>query len=196
MLIKENEAINPYGCLMLNLHITGWDRLHAAIDPNDIYDKPGFGLEKEPHITILYGFHPEVKYQDIRTDIYKIKYDIPVKLIGLSHFENVGYNNDSGFDVVKFDVESPILYKLNKYFRKYPHTNTRSEYHPHLTVAYIKQGRAEKYNRIQIKPIILRSQVFSFGEAENGSKYVWGNDKHIPVRTNQADFMPHPGMHL
>jgi 2'-5' RNA ligase len=47
--------------------------------------------------------------------------------------------------VLKFDVESEDLNKLNKVFSDYPNTNKFPDYHPHCTIAYLKSGKAAKY---------------------------------------------------
>jgi len=61
----------PYthGCLMATFDIPEWEDLVTnMIDPSDIYKVSNsmYGLELEPHVTILYGFKPGV-------DVNKIK---------------------------------------------------------------------------------------------------------------------------
>ena len=62
--IKKEDTDYDFGCLMVNVPIKNWDDVLALIDPEDVYDEPGYGLESEPHITVLYGFHDEVKAID------------------------------------------------------------------------------------------------------------------------------------
>jgi len=64
-----------------------------------------------------------------------------VTLKKISMFDNA----DKGFDVVKFDVEGKDLFKMNKDFAKLPHTTDYPDYHPHVTIAYVKAGTGEKY---------------------------------------------------
>jgi len=64
---------------------------------------------------------------------------IEVNLSGISIFEN------PEFDVVKFDVNSKLLTKLNTLMKQLPHTSTFPEYHPHITIAYVKKGEGNKY---------------------------------------------------
>lgn len=53
--------------------------------------------------------------------------------------------NNPKFEVLKFDVESEDLHKLNKKFTKFPFTSDYPEYHPHCTIAYVKKDKAKKY---------------------------------------------------
>ena len=82
MITKFSEYQNPnikilsydkeydYGCLMLKTPMENWNKWLSFIDKEDIYnDETGtYGLEYEPHITILYGFLDSKEY-DIKIDI-------------------------------------------------------------------------------------------------------------------------------
>ena len=43
------------------------------------------------------------------------------------------------------NVESPMLRVLNSRISELPHTTDYPDYRPHITVAYVKPGKAEKY---------------------------------------------------
>ena len=63
-----------------------------------------------------------------KEDVYKIHDE--------SLFENPKY------DVLKFDVISPLLNKINKKLTKeLPYTSDFPDYHAHCTIAYIKKRR-------------------------------------------------------
>ena len=47
--------------------------------------------------------------------------------------------------MLKFDVDGDGLHECNSDLRKYPHTNDFPDYHPHLTIGYIKKGKGQKY---------------------------------------------------
>jgi hypothetical protein len=51
------------------------------------------------------------------------------------------------YDVLKFDVNGPNLHDANGELRKFPHTNNFPDYHPHLTIAYLKPGMGPRYVR-------------------------------------------------
>jgi tRNA nucleotidyltransferase/poly(A) polymerase/2'-5' RNA ligase len=144
-MIKEeiSERIE-YGCLMLFLDVPIWNKITSIINKEDIYNKEGYGIEKEPHLTILYGFHDEVTADDV-FNLYKENAPlkpIEVLLSGISVFENPEY------DVVKFDAHSDILTKMNEVMKQLPNTSKFPDYHPHVTIAYVKKGEGQKYIRL------------------------------------------------
>jgi 2'-5' RNA ligase len=57
----------------------------------------------------------------------------------VSLFENAKY------DVLKFDVENPVLAEINTELSKLPHTTNFPDYHPHATIGYLKPGTGKKY---------------------------------------------------
>ncbi len=146
-----------YSCLMLKAKFNNWDNFcKNFIKSGDVYTEENFGIEKEPHITILYGFEPSsVSFNDIESiypsEIKKINY----KIIGISLFQNENY------DVVKFDIESNDLRKLNLIYSSLPHQNNYKDYQPHLTIFYCKKGQGEKYIK-KIKTIETSSNKFLF----------------------------------
>lgn len=143
-LLKEGaHKGNKYGCVMVFFDYDSklWEKFQDIIDADDLYepkDETGYGKETEPHVTILYGLHTDIPDSDIKAEIDKIKKP-SLKMGKVSFFEN------AKFDVLKFDVESDDLHKLNKKFRKFPFTSDYPEYHPHCTIAYVKKGTAKKY---------------------------------------------------
>lgn len=135
-----------FGCLMGNVQIKNWDKLFEKfIEPGDVYgtQEEGFGVEKKPHVTLMFGFH-----DDIPGIVNRLKKELPcggaikIKLKAIGFFETPDY------DVVKFDVESPELTKLNKWCRsEFEHTDSYKDYYPHATIAYVKKGKGKEYKR-------------------------------------------------
>jgi len=167
--IKENYDINEsrliiertgdieYGCAMLGLDISNWNNITSMIEKDDIYDKEGYNIEKEPHVTLLYGFKENVKANDV-FDIFKAISSIePFQIIvtGISYFEN------EEFDVVKLDVElTKNLKRLNRYMKELPYEKSvqfgsKDNYIPHITIAYVKKGTGKKYKKIFDEKIYL-----------------------------------------
>lgn len=148
---------NKYGCVMVFLDFdkSDWEKMQDIIDDEDLYEpkgESGFGKEHDIHVTILYGLHKDVDDKDIAEEINKIKMP-EIKLGKVSSFEN------DRFDVLKFDVESEDLTKLNEKFKKFPYTSDFPKYHPHCTIAYVKKGLAKKYidklnkaDKIEVQP--------------------------------------------
>lgn len=148
-LLKEgrHSISNDYGCVMIFLNVDSkeWDAIQDVIDEDDLYlgeeGESGFGRESEPHATVLFGIHADVP----DTDVEELIDDVKTPSISL---DKVSSFNNEKFDVLKYDVESEDLHKLNKEFKTLPHTDTFPDYHPHATIAYLKKGKAEKYIKI------------------------------------------------
>lgn len=139
---KKTKKTYEYGCSMLYFDFPQMSVIHDNIDPEDVYvdeEDSSFGLEKEPHVTLLYGLHCD-ECDD--TDVIgrsKFESTDPLTLQNISVFKNEKY------DVLKFDVFHDDLSKINKSLTELPHTNDYPEYHPHSTIAYLKPGTSEKY---------------------------------------------------
>jgi hypothetical protein len=164
---------NEYGCLMLKLDIEDWDRMLAMIDTDDIYDATDHGLEYQPHTTILFGFLPEVTEDIIRKAIEKLKIQSPITLTitGISHFD--GARQDSNAcDVVKFDVKSSQLNQLHNYFKQLPNAEKFPDYHPHITLAYVKKGTGQKYDYTFSHGMVLKSRTFWWSDANKNSTLI------------------------
>ena len=88
-------------------------------------------------MTILCGCLPSVTDEDVEEVLYS-EPTPKLKIEGISLFEN------EDFDVVKFDVKSSGLNKLNKKMSELPHKKTFDDYHAHLTIAYVKKGKGKE----------------------------------------------------
>lgn len=138
------EAKYPYGCIMASIDGASQDKileLNKKLIPDDIiYDnnKHEFGRELNPHVTIKLGFTEQYSREEIKNFLK----DIPpfsIKFNGISIFKN------DKFDVVKLDVESDILNKLNKQFSKLPNKDEHPNYHPHCTLAYVNPEEGKQF---------------------------------------------------
>lgn len=138
------EATNQkfeYGCVMLYFDFPEIYKIQDEINPEDIYYEPGdrsFGLEDEPHTTLLFGLHKEVTTDDVEKVLEGFEYG-DVLIGNISLFENPRY------DVLKFDVKGKNLHNTNEKLKEFPHTSSFPTYHPHLTISYLKPGMGKKY---------------------------------------------------
>lgn len=152
-LIKENSGGHSHGCVMLYFDFEKMKSIQDKIKKEDLYeDEPGYGLEKDPHLTLLYGLHSgKIKNDDNVFDTV-LNFDISNKL----ELYNISLFKNDKYEVLKFDVrenksdnyskKDDVLYKINKKLtERFPYTNNYPDYHPHSTIAYLKPGEGKKY---------------------------------------------------
>ncbi len=140
-IITEGDQTYDYGCAMLYFVFPQISKIHKLINKDDIFTKEGdrsFGLEDEPHCTLLYGLHSEVSTNDVKKVLDKYKF-APLKAYNVSKFDNPEY------DVLKFDIKGDNLYKVNTDLKQFPFTSDFPDYHPHMTIGYLKKGKGNKY---------------------------------------------------
>jgi 2'-5' RNA ligase len=137
-----------FGCAMLAFDLPALPRLLESVDGADLYSDPAapgkFGMERDSHVTILYGVKdlyniPEVT--DHLVSLRELAQGCTLKLGSVSAFKN------EKFDVLKYSAEeNPFLYEMNAYMTSsvqwesdYP------DYVPHCTIAYLQPGKSDKY---------------------------------------------------
>jgi len=139
--LTENKQVNGFGCVMLYVDFPEFKDLQSKINKEDLYDDEtkSYSFEKNSHVTILYGLHKEVKDQQIKDIISEYEFDnIYIKNISL-------FKNDD-FEVLKFEVDKEkYLVNCNKELSKLPNTNEFKTFNPHITIAYLKKGKGDKY---------------------------------------------------
>ena len=126
------------GCLMAMVYGTLENDLLAwgkANVPDDALD-PNEGREIETHVTVYYGFN--LDFDSVRLMVMLRNHgEVSFTLGKVSRFECPDY------DVLKVDVDSPQLERLNRdigrVFAK-DVTPSEHEYHPHVTIAYVQKG--------------------------------------------------------
>lgn len=143
----DNQKRDRYGCVILESTIDNWDEFHTAgIDKEDVFIKPNdesYGLEEQPHVTVLYGIHEDEIDSEVIAEVIKQNLK-PITL----RVEDVDVFEGDDYDVVKYNL--PVLDKLKEYrdlFLKFPNTQSFSDYHPYMTLAYVKPGKGKKYKR-------------------------------------------------
>lgn len=142
LFLEKDSKMYEYGCLMVYLNLPYWDQFLSKIQPGDLYqtDNDRYGLETEPHCTILYGIHSDVNDEDVFKLFDGIKKsDFDLSIDGIDCF----YNKD--YDVLKMNVKSEKLNELNSLAKSLPHTSHFQDYKPHLTLAYLQKGEGRKY---------------------------------------------------
>lgn len=106
------------------------------------------GIESESHVTAKYGITGDDP-QEVR-DALAGEAPIKVKLGMLSIFPA---SESGNADVLKLDVESPDLHRINLKLSGLPHIDTHAGYKPHATVAYLKPGEGKKYAGLPLQGV-------------------------------------------
>jgi len=139
---EEENSTFKFGCAMLYFNFPKMKQLHSKIKESDIYTEDGdrsFGLETEPHITLLYGLHKNVTKSKVFEICKSATYPKTITLTNPSLFTNDKY------DVLKFDIHSKAINTINSALSKLPHTTDYPDYHAHATIGYLKSGKGQLY---------------------------------------------------
>jgi hypothetical protein len=119
-----------FGNVQFNLSVDDAQRvLEIPVDGTHFAPK---GRDMAPHVTVLWGFHPEVTAEQVNK-ITKGIGDVDVTLESLEAFPA----GEDGVPLV-IRVESEKLRKLRADLEALPHTKSWPEYKPHICVAYLK----------------------------------------------------------
>lgn len=182
---QKEEKEPTYGCVMMGAKMPDWKDKHTSgIDPADVYIKQyddSYGIEDKPHVTIVYGIHedeidPEVIMDIIENDMKPVT----VMIKEISIFENDEY------DVVKYDVPvtKQILKYRNMFLDNFENTQSFPDFHPHMTLAYVKTGKGKKYVSKLDEPfeITFNKGIYSFHDEEGETitkEHVYKDKKDI-----------------
>lgn len=163
-----NESVQyKLGCVMMEVPISNWEEITSSIDKEDIYEVEGenYGIQSNPHVTILYGLHKEVSLDQIKSVFEGIDGGIDISIEGIGVFEN------ERFDVVKFNVvPSETLLDLNNKLSEFPNSNEYPEYEPHITLCYTKKGTGKKYIRDDYRYTVDNVKKICYS-LSNGKKF-------------------------
>ena len=161
-LFEKESRKTQYGCVMLYTHIPDWEERLKEINREDIYDNAirDFGLEHNPHMTILLGLKLD------RTNPIEIKQIMeafePIETT--IYFRNIFRNKLN--DVVKYDVPlTPILQEYHESIKlNFPNVDEYEKYKPHMTIAHVKSEEGKKYVG-KVEPFNVRFDraVYSYG---------------------------------
>ena len=150
----------------------------AKVPDEDVYHlgDPEFGKTKRPHITVLYGIDPE-EGEKTKQILAKVPKNLSATLGKVSLFHPPGKD----FDVLKIDVTSPTLSKVNALLRKsVKYTNSYNEFKPHVTIAYLKKGMGDKYvGDTTFEGTQLTFQTFLYSDEER-------KHEHLPMKDTQS----------
>lgn len=188
---KPREVIqepNKFASTQVNLPETHKKAFEAATKTIADEDLAKDGRETEGHITLKYGLHDEAPEA-----VKKLLADegpITAKIGKTSIFPAKEASSQRGgeqYDVVKMDVDSPDLHRLNKKIAELPHTDTHPNYTPHVTLSYVKAGEGAKYAGKDIPG--LTGQEIKFNEVRFSDK----GQNHTKIPLQEKSNLEKPG---
>lgn len=164
--------MREYACIMLDYDMPDFiKQIQNIISDEDIYfgetekDKKNnvYGVEDECHITIVYGLDNNVKFSEIKPYLFPLK-EYQTILTNISIFEN------EKFDVLKVTAKCPKAEESNKLIMKnFDVHTTFKDFNPHMTIAYMKKGKADKYKKEILDKIdTIKPYGFNYSYNENG----------------------------
>ena len=170
--MKHKNTNREYAFLMVDYETPSIIKdLQKKIPSRELYteeDDEDYGLEKQSHVTLVPCLDNDIDIDKLKSYLKPIdEYDIV--LTDISKFEC------EEFDVLKCAVKSKALKDTNKEIvDKFETHSEYKDYNPHMTIAYMKKGMADKYlKKILDKLILLKAKNFNFS-------YFDGNkDKNI-----------------
>lgn len=164
-----------YAFLMIDYEMPSFIKdLQNKIPNNELYfgtdeEKKDnqYGFEKESHVTLAPCLDSDVDINELKELLLPLK-EYKCILNNISIFENDNY------DVLKADVKCPNMHKTyNKIKENFVLHSAYKEYHPHMTIAYMQKGMADKYKKKMLDKIEeLTPTSFDFS---------YTNDKGIDV---------------
>lgn len=128
--------VDNLGCIMINTEII--PVVQYVKNPlGDIYtegDHTGVSGETEPHATLLFGLLENGNVWKDKVDMVLSDWECPEVVIDEVSFFDLG----ESYAIIGLLKKTPELIDGHERLTLLPHVNTFSEYHPHITLAYIK----------------------------------------------------------
>ncbi|MBP5456689.1 MAG: 2'-5' RNA ligase family protein [Paludibacteraceae bacterium] len=144
--------------------------IQGEIDEDDIYDNDDneYGIETESHITLVPCLENDIDIDELKGMLEPLK-KYEAVLTDVSVFECDNY------DVLKCNAGSLTLAYTNARITERFQTHSEyKEYKPHMTIAYLKKGTAERYAKASLPSLVVlkpKSFLFSYFDKD-------GNEKH------------------
>ncbi len=152
-----------YGAVMLPVDSGTADAINNITESIDEADLENDGKEDWLHVTVKYGL-VDADMEKL-TEILGSVSAIDARLDAFDVFENDEH------DVLIIKIESDDLHELNSRLSMLPHVDSYSEYRPHITIAYLKPGRGQKYvdklGTLQARSLRLTKAVISLPGANS-----------------------------
>lgn len=168
--MKHKNTNREYAFLMVEYETPDFIKdIQDKIKKDELYIEEGsddYGMEKESHVTLVPCLNNDIDLNELKKYLKDIsEYDI--LLTDVSKFECEKY------DVLKCSVKSNALNETNKEILKHFDTHSEfKEYNPHLTIAYMQHGMADKYLRKILDRLVhIKPKNFHFSCVKHGEDY-------------------------
>jgi DNA repair protein RadC len=164
---KLEKEKNNVSCVMVPLSDSDeLKRIQKLIPNEDIYDDDTkkFGRESWYHVTVLFGIVSN-DFEAVKKLLENHK-PFSVKLANKTSV----FNNDL-YDVIKIDVNSEGLKRMNKkLWKEFKVKTDHPDYHPHLTIAYVKKGKGKEYDGLKVNPSKFQVEQITFSDYDRWKK--------------------------
>lgn len=125
-----------------------------------------FGLETKYHITLASFLKNDVDLEELKTYLMDIS-AYRAELTDISTFERPEN------DVLKCSVSSAAIAETNRIIMaNFPNDYPYGEYRCHLTIAFLKPGKAAKFIQPKINPVAITPKNFLFSYYNEDGKRV------------------------
>lgn len=172
----SHDRETPYAFLMVRYEMPDLiKKIQSQIPEGDLYiDESGkingFGLETESHVTLFPCLDNKTSVNELIPFLSPVA-ELTAKLCNISLFENEEY------DVLKADIdsESPLFKSNSVLGENFECHSEFKEYHPHMTIAYLKKGSesAKRFVQELEKKVDLVPQRYDFSWVEDGYKHCY-----------------------
>lgn len=185
-------------CLMLAASLHTAIDLDAVISQDDLIDD---GVIKDSHITIVYDKESKMSKDNILSDVEEslgdrfpalnelLKDSYKFKVNDVMYLE-VFYTDDKDVIVLRLKDNNQLFQALSDVhyhmLNKYSITTDYPEYKPHLTLAYVAKGEADKYLTNPILMKVLDTAKVGFEDFVFSKKIEDGKYEKWNITTHHA----------
>lgn len=138
-----SDAGKHYSFLMIKYLTPKFIRdIQSELTDNDLFINNDYdGIESETHVTLA----PCMDNKDWSSDNDLLSVLKPISSYNVL-CKNISLFEQEDHDVLKVDVYSDELFNTNKIIKdKFGLHTEYTDYHPHLTIAYVKKGKGDKF---------------------------------------------------
>lgn len=158
--------LNTLGCIMLD--VEGIDST-TVIEDKDLYntDNPERfwirGRIDQSHITLRYGLLPSVQKKHVDAVLRELPIPDTIKVDEELQMFPSPYKDDAYECIVAY-VTSPEVFAFNNQLSLLPNVNTFTDYQPHVTVAYVREGWYNEHKGAVLTQTTLSTIGLNYGK--------------------------------